>query len=93
MVDTLGLSLSALCVRVRVSPRPLNKTKTNMGLFGIIGSVASATVKTALTPVAAIKDVYNIAVDNDVDATENLLGSAVEDLEDAWDQTGDLFDA
>jgi hypothetical protein len=64
-----------------------------MGLFGIIGSVASATVKTALTPVAAIKDVYNIAVDNDVDATENLLGSAVEDLEDAWDQTGDLFDA
>jgi hypothetical protein len=80
-------------LRVRVPPRVLNKTKTNMGLFGIIGSVASATVKTALTPVAAIKDVYNIAVDNDVDATENLLGSAVEDLEDAWDQTGDLFDA
>jgi hypothetical protein len=51
-----------------------------MGLFGIIGSVASATVKTALTPVAVVKDVYNIAVDNDVDSTENLLGSAVEDL-------------
>ena len=93
MVDTLGLSLSALCVRVRVSPRVLNKTKTNMGLFSIIGSVASATVKTALTPVAVVKDAYNIAVDNDVDATENLLGSAVGDLEDAWDETGDLFDA
>lgn len=64
-----------------------------MGLFGIIGSVASATVKTVLTPVAVIKDVYNVAVDNDVDATENLLGSVVEDLEDAWDETGDLFDA
>jgi hypothetical protein len=64
-----------------------------MGLFSIIGNVASATVKTALTPVAVIKDVYNVAVDDDVDATENLLGSAVGDLEDAWDETGDLFDA
>jgi hypothetical protein len=64
-----------------------------MGLFSIIGNVASATVKTALTPVAVVKDAYNIAVDNDVDATENLLGSAVGDLEDAWDETGDLFDA
>ena len=80
-------------LRVRIPSRPLNKTKTNMGLFSIIGSVASATVKTALTPVAVVKDAYNIAVDNDVDATENLLGSAVGDLEDAWDQTGDLFDA
>jgi len=64
-----------------------------MGLFNILGSVASATVKTALTPVAVVKDVYNIAVDNEVDATQNLLGSAVEDLEDAWDETGDMFDA
>ena len=64
-----------------------------MGLFNILGSVVSATVKTALTPVAVVKDVYNIAVDNEVDATQNLLGSAVEDLEDAWDETGDLFDA
>jgi hypothetical protein len=64
-----------------------------MGLFSIIGNVASATVKTALTPVAVVKDIYNVATGEDVDATEGLLGSAVEDLEDAWDETGDLFDA
>ena len=61
--------------------------------MGFLSGMVSAVVKTALTPVAVIKDVYNVAVDNDVDATENLLGSVVEDLEDAWDETGDLFDA
>jgi hypothetical protein len=94
MVDTLFLSINAF-VRGSSSlpPSTKQKLKHNMGLFNILGSVVSATVKTALTPVAVVKDVYNIAVDNEVDATQNLLGSAVEDLEDAWDETGDMFDA
>ena len=64
-----------------------------MGLFGIVGSVVSATVKTALTPVAVVKDAYNVATGEEADTTKNLLSSAGEDLEDAWDETGDLFDA
>lgn len=63
-----------------------------MGLFGILGNVVSATVKTALTPVAVIKDVYNVAVGEEADATKNLISSAGEDLGDALDETGDLFD-
>jgi hypothetical protein len=64
-----------------------------MGLFDIVGSVVSATVKTALTPVAVVKDAYNVATGEEADTTKNLLSSAGEDLEDAWDETGDLFDA
>jgi hypothetical protein len=64
-----------------------------MGLFGILGNVVSATVKTALTPVAVVKDAYNVATGEEADTTKDLLGSAGEDLKDAWDETGDLFDA
>ena len=49
----------------------------------------SATVKTVLTPVAIVKDVVNVATGEDVDATKNLLGSAVEDVKDAGE---DLMD-
>lgn len=57
-----------------------------MGLFDFITDVASATVKVALTPVAIVKDVVNIATDKDVDSTKDLLESAGEDLESAGDR-------
>jgi len=52
------------------------------------GSLVIATVKTALTPVAIVKDVVNVATDQDADATGNLIDSALEDLEDAGDSIG-----
>ena len=45
----------------------------------------SAVVKVALSPVAIVKDVANVAMGEDVDATKSLLGSAVDDAEDAMD--------
>ena len=57
--------------------------------MGFLSNMISATVKTVLTPVAIVKDVVNVATGEDVDATKNLLGSAVEDVKDAGE---DLMD-
>lgn len=60
-----------------------------MGFFSnIIGSV----VKVALTPVAVVKDVVNIATGEDAYATKELLESAKEDAGEAMDDLcdGDL---
>jgi len=48
-------------------------------------SLVRATVKTVLTPVAIAKDVVNIVVDSEVDATEKHVESILEDIEDAFD--------
>lgn len=60
-----------------------------MGLFDFVSDITSAAVKVALTPVAVVKDVANIAMDEEVDATSNLLDSAGEDLDNAIDE---IFD-
>lgn len=57
-----------------------------MGLFGFVTNVVSATVKTCLTPVAIIKDVVNVAKNEEADTTKNLLHSAIEDVDDAIDE-------
>lgn len=57
--------------------------------MGFLSNIVSATIKTALTPIAVVKDVVNIATDNEVDATKNLLESAREDASDAIDDLGD----
>jgi hypothetical protein len=57
--------------------------------MGFLSNIVSATIKTALTPIAVVKDVVNIATDKDVDATKNLLESAREDASDAFDNLGD----
>lgn len=60
-----------------------------MGFFSnIIGSV----VKVALSPVAVVKDVVNIATGEDADATKELLQSAKDDASEAMDDLcdGDL---
>jgi len=49
----------------------------------------SATVKTVLTPVAIIKDTVNIVTGEEPDATKNLISSAVEDVEEGFDDLGD----
>jgi hypothetical protein len=49
----------------------------------------SATIKTVLTPVAVIKDTVNIVTGDEPDATKNLLSSAVNDVEEGFDDLGD----
>jgi hypothetical protein len=57
--------------------------------MGFLTNMISATIKTALTPVAIVKDVVNIATGEEADATKNLLSSAAEDVADAADELGD----
>ena len=57
--------------------------------MGFFSKMFGATIKTALTPVAIIKDVVNIATGEEPDATKNLIKSAVEDTKEAIDDMGD----
>jgi hypothetical protein len=57
--------------------------------MGFLTNLLSATVKTALTPVAVVKDAVNIATGEDVDATKDLLSSAVSDIAEGLDDLGD----
>ncbi len=53
--------------------------------MGFFSNITSAIVKTALTPVAIVKDLVNIAVGEEADATKDLLASAGKDVEKAID--------
>ncbi len=57
--------------------------------MGFLSGIVSAVVKTALTPVAVVKDVVNIVVDEKPNATKKLVESAVEDVADAVDDLAD----
>ena len=59
-----------------------------MGLFGFIGDVASAGIKTVLTPVAVVKDAVSVVIGDEPTATEKLIESIGESLEDAGDEIG-----
>lgn len=61
--------------------------------MGFFSNLISATVKTALTPIAIVKDAVNIVSGEDVDVTKDLLESAGEDLVDAAEDLmdGDLI--
>jgi hypothetical protein len=51
--------------------------------MGFLSNIISATVKTALTPVAVVKDVVNVATGEEADATKNLIKSAGGDTAEA----------
>jgi len=57
--------------------------------MGFLSNMFSATVKTVLTPVAIVKDVVNVVIDEDVDTTKELIQSAIEDIEEGFDDLGD----
>lgn len=57
--------------------------------MGFLTGLFTATIKTALTPIAVVKDAINVVTDNEVDATANLLGSAAEDVADSFDDLGE----
>lgn len=50
--------------------------------MGFFSNLISATVKTALTPLAVVKDAVSVATGNEPDATKDLLKSAGKDLSD-----------
>ena len=53
--------------------------------MGFITSLISATIKTALTPVAIVRDAVDVVTGNEPNTTKNLLQSAANDLEHAGD--------
>lgn len=57
--------------------------------MGFFTKMFSATIKTALTPVAVVKDAVNVATGEEPDATKNLLQSARDDAEEAIEDLGD----
>ena len=48
--------------------------------MGFLSKLISATVKTALTPIAIVKDAVNVATGEEADATKDLLESAADDV-------------
>ena len=57
--------------------------------MGFFSNITSAVIKVALTPIAVVKDVVNIATGEEPDTTKELLKSAGEDADDAInDATG-----
>ena len=57
--------------------------------MGFLSGIFSAVVKTALTPVAIVKDAVNVVTGEEADATKSLLESAAEDVSNAADDLGD----
>ena len=57
--------------------------------MGFFSNIISATIKTALTPIAVVKDVVNVATGQEADATKDLLESASNDASDAIQDLGD----
>lgn len=57
--------------------------------MGFLTNIVSSVVKTALTPVAVVKDAVNVATGNEAESIKKLLASASEDLEDAFSDLGD----
>jgi hypothetical protein len=53
--------------------------------MGFLGNIISATVKTALTPIAVVKDAADVASGNEAENTKKLLNSAAKDVERAGD--------
>jgi hypothetical protein len=57
-----------------------------MGLFGFLGSVASASVKVVATPLAVVSDVVNVAIGNEADSTKKVINSIGDDVTDSLDE-------
>ena len=57
--------------------------------MGFLSNIISATVKTALTPVAIVKDAVNVVTGDEANTTKKLLSSAKKDADDAMDDIAD----
>ena len=59
------------------------------GLYMIadkLKELADEDVRTALTPLAAVKDVIDVATGNEAENTKNLIESIGKDIEDGFDK-------
>lgn len=57
--------------------------------MGFFNNIVSGTIKTALTPLAVVKDAVNVVSGKEANTTKDLLNSAKEDLMDAGDDLTD----
>lgn len=57
--------------------------------MGFFSNLISATVKTAMAPIAVVKDAVNIVTGEEPDATKSLLESAGDDVKEATDNLAD----
>lgn len=57
--------------------------------MGFFSNLISATVKTALTPVAVVKDAVNVVIGEEADDTKKLIESAGDDVKEATDNLAD----
>ncbi len=57
--------------------------------MGFFGEIISSAVKTALVPVAIVKDVVNVATNQEVNATQELIENAVKNASKAIDDLAD----
>jgi hypothetical protein len=57
--------------------------------MGFFTNMVSATIKTALTPVAIVKDVVNVATGEDAESTKKLIQSAQQDVSEGLDDLGE----
>jgi hypothetical protein len=57
--------------------------------MGFFTNMVSATIKTALTPVAIVKDVVNVATGEDAESTKKLIQSAQQDVSEVLDYLGE----
>ena len=63
-----------------------------MGLFNVIGNIASVAVKTATSPIAVVADAVDVAMGNEPKNTKKLVNSIGKDLEDSLDElSGEKF--
>ena len=53
--------------------------------MGFLGKLVSATVKTALSPVAMVKDAVDVTMGKEATNTSSLFESVGDDLEDSID--------
>lgn len=53
--------------------------------MSFFSNIVGATVKVALSPVAVVKDVVNVAVGEKPEETKELIQSALDDVEEAID--------
>jgi hypothetical protein len=61
--------------------------------MSLFGNLISATIKTALTPVALIADVVHVISGKEATSTIDMVASAIEDVKDGVDQgiEGDIL--
>jgi hypothetical protein len=57
--------------------------------MGFFTNMVSATIKTALTPVAIVKDVVNVVTGEEVESTKKLIQSAQNDVSEGLDDLGE----